>query len=163
MLHRRHFLVCAAAAMAACTRDVGAPVSIPPGTRLIVLRHADRSGDLLSAQGHARARALVAALDGVAIDAIYSPSFQRNLDTGRPLARARGLDIAALPSENPARALMAAGAGKTIVWIGNKGNLASIWADLRAPGPAPLNYGDLFIVERGPDGTPRVTRRHFGA
>ena len=113
-------------------------VSIPPGTKLIILRHADRTDENLNAKGKARAEALVAALAGEHIDAIYSPGIQRNLDTAAPLAKARGLEINRIPAENPAAQLMALGAGKTIVWIGNKGNLNSIWDALNAPNPPPL-------------------------
>ncbi|NNK77680.1 MAG: histidine phosphatase family protein, partial [Litoreibacter sp.] len=64
-------------------------------------------------------------------------------------------------SENPSRVLMSEGAGKTIVWVGNKGNLANIWESLGAPGPAPLEYGDVFIVEPAPSGPPSVIRRSY--
>ena len=57
---------------------------------------------------------------------------------------------------------MRAGKGKTVVWVGNKNNLAAIWAALSLPDPPPLGYGDLFIVERGADGAPHVSRLHFG-
>ena len=161
MLMRRQFLLMSTATLAACTA-AGTHVAIPRGTKLIILRHADRDGDNLSAKGKARAQALVAALDGIPIDAIYSPGIQRNMDTAAPLAKARGLTIQRIPAENPAARLMAEGAGKTIVWVGNKGNLAAIWDALDAPKPAPLAYGDLFIVTRARIGSPIVTRRRFG-
>ncbi|MDF0603902.1 histidine phosphatase family protein [Psychromarinibacter sp. C21-152] len=165
MFHRRHFLALAAAGplLPACTSGSGARVRIPAGTRLIILRHADREGEDLTAAGRRRAAALVPALDGIEIDAIYYPGIRRNFDTGKPLADARGLSMQTIRAEHPAATLMSAGAGKTIVWIGNKGNLHSIWEDLGAPGEAPLNYGDLYIVEPGPGGTPAVLRRRFGA
>ncbi len=159
MLDRRHFLGLIAAALIAAPAQAG--IAIPPGTKLIIVRHADRTGEDLNEKGKARAQALVAALDGIPIDAIFSPGFNRNLDTAAPLAAARGLTVTRIPANNPAARLMFEGAGKTIVWIGNKGNLQSIWDDLAAPGPAPLEYGDLFIVEPGSSG-PRVTRRRFG-
>lgn len=160
MLHRRQFLILTTASLAACAAP-GTRVAIPPGTKLIILRHADRYDEDLNDTGKARAQALVAALDGIAIDAIFSPGIKRNLDTAAPLARARGLTVQRIPAENPAAKLMAAGAGKTIVWVGNKGNLASIWDALAAPEPPPLDYGDLYIVERARVGSPIVTRRRF--
>ena len=132
-------------------------VAIPEGTKLIIVRHADRSGEDLNALGIARSKALVAALEGIEIDHIFSPSIQRNLDTAQPLAKARGLPIERIAAGRPAPALMSQGGGKTIIWIGNKGNLKSIWKDLAAPGVAPLEYGDLFIVTEGPT----VERRRF--
>ena len=164
MLHRRHFLALAASSVTACTvgGSTSGGVRVPPGTTLIALRHGDRAGDQLSEKGRERADALVTALNGIPIDAIYSPGIQRNLDTAAPLAKARGMPVQRIPAENPARKLMALGAGKTIVWVGNKGNLQSIWDALGAPEPAPLSYGDLFFVTPARIGSPRVERRRFG-
>lgn len=134
-------------------------VDVPPGTTLIILRHADRTGEDLTETGVARAAALVPALAGLPIDAIYAPGIKRNLETAAPLAHARGLEVQRLPAENPAAQLMAAGSGKTIVWVGNKGNLQAIWDSLAAPEPPPLDYGDLFIVTRARVGSPLVERR----
>jgi len=161
MKTRRTFLtLSAAAALTACASDSHVPV--PANTTLIILRHADRDGEDLSAKGIERAEALVAVLKGTHIDAIYSPGIQRNLDTAAPLAKARGITIQRIPAENPAAKIMAEGAGKTVVWVGNKGNLNSIWDALHAPGEPPLNYGDLFTVTRARIGSPLVTRARFG-
>jgi len=137
-------------------------VSIPPDTQLIMVRHADRTGEELNARGHERARALVDALDGVQIDAIYSPGIKRNLDTAAPLSGARGIEVTRIPPTGTAARLMAENRGRTVVWIGNKGNIAEIWEALSAPGEAPLNYGDLFFLRRGPFGQVIVTRQFFG-
>jgi len=159
MLHRRLFLALLALIFTAPLAH--AQVAMPAGTTLIILRHADRLDEDLTAKGIARAQALVGALDGVKIDEIYSPGIKRNLDTAAPLAAARGLSVKRIPANNPAAKLMAQGGGKSIVWIGNKGNLQSIWDALNAPGPAPLEHGDLFIVTPG-GLAPNVARRHFG-
>ena len=161
ILDRRKFVALATiTAVSACVS--AGHVSIPAGTRLIVLRHADRDGEELNKIGRARAMALVPALENIEIDAIYSPGFQRNLDTAAPLSAARGLPIQRLPAANPATRLMAEGRGRTIVWVGNKNNLAAIWEALGAPEPPPLNYGDLYIVEPSRFGNPHVIRGHFG-
>jgi len=162
MLFRRQFLALGGTALLAACASGGAQLTIPPGTTLIALRHGDRDGEALNDKGLARAAALVDALKGMPVDAIYAPGIQRNLDTAAPLAKSRGLSVQRIPAENPAARLMAQGAGKTIVWVGNKGNLQSIWDALGAPDPAPLQYGDLFIVTRARIGSPRVERRHFG-
>ena len=146
--------------LAACASP--GQVAFPPDTTLIILRHADRTGEDLNDKGIARAQALVQALDGIPIDAIYSPGIQRNLDTAAPLAAARGLEIKRIPAENPAARLLSEGAGKTIVWVGNKGNLQSIWDSIAAPEPPPLEYGDLFIVTKARVGSPLVERRRHG-
>ena len=161
ILDRRKFVALTTiAAVSACV--AAGPVDIPTGTRIIILRHADRDGAELNEIGRARALALVPALENIEIDAIYSPGFQRNLDTAAPLSAARRLPIQRLPVANPAARLMAEGGGKTIVWVGNKDNLAAIWEAFGAPEPPPLNYGDLYIVEPSRFGNPHVVRSHFG-
>jgi hypothetical protein len=52
--------------------------------------------------------------------------------------------------------------GKSVLWVGNTGNLKEIYADIGGEGAPPLNYGDLYIV-RVPDRGPlQVTRSHYG-
>lgn len=154
---RRTVIFLGIAALASCAGP--GRVSVPPDTTLIILRHGDRTGDELNATGIARAHALVTALDGIPIDAIYSPGIQRNLDTAGPLSTARGLPVTRVAMENPAARIMSAGAGKTVVWIGNSGNLRSIWESLAAPGDPPVEYGDLFFVTPRANGAPMVARR----
>lgn len=161
-MFRRHFLVSSIAAIAACSGPQGA-VSLAPNSTLIVVRHADRDGEDLSAKGKARAQDLVKALNGMPLDAIFSPGIKRNVDTAAPLAAARNLPNQHLPSEAPTRGLVAASAGNTVIWIGNKGNIKSIWEDLRLSDPAPLEYGDLHIIRSDAGGAVRIERRRFGA
>ena len=156
-MYRRSLLLLICTVLIAC----GAPrqVDFPRDTTLIILRHADREGEDLTTTGIARANALVKALEGVDINAIYSPGIKRNIETAAPLARDRGITIQRIPAENPAAQLMASGAGKTIVWVGNKGNLNAIWDAIGAPGLPPLTYGDLFFVTRARLGSLSVERR----
>ena len=153
-MQRRYFIL-AATALAACSAS--GPVELPPGSTLILTRHGDRSGseDLLNDRGRQRAQDLVTALDGVGLDAIYSPGIQRNLDTAAPIAEARGLVINRIPQETPTARLAAASAGRSVLWVGNKGNLTEIWETLGLPGPAPLEYGDLTFLRS--DGSGRVS------
>ena len=99
------------------------------------------------------------ALDGVPIEAIYSPGIQRNLDTAAPLARARGVEITRVAVSHIARRIARLSAGRSVVWVGNQGNLREIWDELGLEGPPPLEYGDLFIVETDASGTARIDRR----
>lgn len=140
----------------------GSGTQIPPGTTLIMVRHADRTGEDLNARGLERAQALVTALQGVQIDRIYSPGIQRNLDTAAPLAEDRGLPVTRIPPVNAAPRILSESTGQSVIWIGNKGNLSEIWEAIGAPGEPPLAYGDLFFVTRGRLGTPVVERRRFG-
>lgn len=164
-LSRRLFLAAslggASGLLTACASPGGGTVHLAPGSRLIVVRHGDRTDENLNDLGKARAAALPAALEGMPLDAILSPGIQRNLDTAAPLAAARGLPITRMPQERPARRIAAAHAGKSVIWVGNKGNIQSIWDDLGLPGAPPLGYGDLFIVTADADGTLRVERRRW--
>ena len=131
-------------------------------TIIIAVRHAEKTGDALKAKGFARAEALVGALAGVNIDAIYTPEYNRNQQTAAPLAADRGLTIAILPDHDVAMHLLDGNENRTVAWVGNKSNLKLIWEDLEAEGPPPLEYGDLFILTIGANGAPSVKRMHFG-
>ena len=160
MLRRSFVTLALGAALAACAP--AGQVQLSRGTTLILLRHADRSGDQLSDKGLARAAALVAALEGVGIDRIYSPGLDRNLATAAPLAEARGLEITRIPPTGVAQRILSESAGQTVVWVGNKGNLITLWEDLKAPGEPPLEYGDLFVVTLENGAARDVRRLHFG-
>lgn len=162
MPNRRAFLLLLSAGLAACAPMSVGTVRVPPDTRLILLRHADRDGEDLNERGIERSKTLVKALSGVPIDAIYVRDMRRNVDTAQPLARNRGLPVRRMSDTDAAARLVQLGAGKSIVWIGNTDNLSEIWAALGTPGEPPTEYGDLFFVDGDPSGTPRVERRHFG-
>jgi len=129
---------------------------------LIVLRHAERDGEDLNAEGIARAEALVEALDGVEIDGIYSPEAQRNIDTATPLAESKGLEIQIIPAIYVARTLFSRQPGGTLVWVGNKDNLEALWEEIGAGGMPPINYGDMFIVPMSGMQASGVERSHYG-
>ncbi|MGX9357152.1 histidine phosphatase family protein [Roseobacteraceae bacterium S113] len=161
-MNRRAMIVTGVSSLvlASCA-ETGAPGSIefPETGQLIIVRHMDRDGADLSALGRARAQALVGALEDLPVDAVYAPGIQRNLDSAAPLASARGLEVERRPQEAPARRLMRETAGRSVVWVGNKGNLRSIWDDAALPGEPPLEYGELFVVRRDPAGVVTVERR----
>lgn len=159
MTRHRFILTAIALLLSAC-----APRAVPPGatTTVIALRHADRFGNDLSDKGRERAAALPAALAGYDIDAIYAPDIKRNLDTAAPLARATGLRVRTIAVETAAGRMTSAHPGGTVVWVGNKANLKTLWQDLNAPGDPPLDYGDLFVVTLQGDGKRSLRRLHFG-
>ncbi|MBY6162418.1 histidine phosphatase family protein [Mameliella alba] len=161
-MKRRHFLLGACALVPACGMMPGQGLALAPNSTLIVTRHADRDGEDLNARGKERARALVMAVKEFEIDLIYSPGIKRNLDTAAPLSKARGLVVNRLPQEAPTGGLVQNGAGKTLIWIGNKGNIATIWEDLGLPEPMPIEYGDLHIVRADAQGRVTVERRRYG-
>ncbi|WP_299924341.1 histidine phosphatase family protein [uncultured Pelagimonas sp.] len=159
---RRSFVFSTTAFLTACAMGTG-NLALAPNSTLIVVRHSDRDGEDLSAAGHARSKALVKALEGMNLDAIFSPGIKRNLDTAAPLAKARGLPSQRIPQETPTAGLVTQGAGKSVIWIGNKGNIKTIWEDLRLSDPAPLEYGDLHILRSDAGGAVTIERRRFGA
>ena len=53
--------------------------------------------------------------------------------------------------------------GQTVVWVGNKDNLAALWEEIGAFGAPPILYGELFLVSMDGLNAGRVERRRFGA
>lgn len=158
---RRVFLAGLLAGVAGCA-PVPGELALAPNSTLIVVRHGDRDGENLSDKGRERARALVEAVAEFDLAGIYAPGIQRNLDTAAPLAEARSMKIRRIPQENPTPRLVSQGAGKAVIWVGNKGNITRIWEDLRLSDPAPLEYGDLFILRSDAGGAVTIERRFFG-
>ena len=154
--------------LVALTAVVGcAPVEkvrSPSGTTttVILLRHAERYGPDLIEEGRARAAALPAAVAGYDIAAIYSPDKVRNLDTVRPLAEQRSLEIKVIEVKNVARRLVHENPGKTVVWVGNSTNLHDIYESLGGTDRAPVTYGQLFILEVPATGTTKVIKSRYG-
>lgn len=138
--------------------------SVPNNARttIIAVRHAEKEGTDLNAQGRARADALPAALASYDIDAIFAPNIQRNLDTAAPLARATGLAVTQIVTDDAAGQMATAYPEGTVVWVGNKDNLKVIWKDLNAAGEPPLKYGDLFVVQLRGLRAPTVAHSHYG-
>lgn len=147
--------LCTFAALPACTPQTVAPTA---RTTVIMVRHADRTGDVLSKRGKARAANLPQALAGYEIDAIYSPDIARNLETAMPLARTLGLPITVIAKERAGAQMSRAHPDGTVIWVGNKGNLRTIWQELAAPGNPPQNYGEVGVITLDPRGQRRVTR-----
>ena len=160
-MNRRFFLLSLGLMAAGCTVGVG-DLRFAPNSTLILTRHADREGEDLTAKGEQRAAALVSALDGVPLDGIYAPGIKRNLDTAAPLAQARDMTVQRSPQEAPTGPLLRAAAGKTVLWVGNKGNLTTIWEDLALPDPAPRDYGDLVFIRSEASGRITLDRRRYG-
>lgn len=141
--------------LAACT-----PQSVPYSARttIILLRHADRAGDILSTRGLARAANLPQALAGYELNAIYTPDIARNLQTAEPLSKALDLPVTIIPKERAGATMTRAHPEGTVVWIGNKGNLRTIWAELEGTGAAPQAYGEIGVVTLRSMGRRQVTR-----
>ena len=137
-------------------------------TTVILVRHAERTliTKQLTDAGLARAMALPEALEDIALTAIYSLDLARNVDTVKPLAQQRGLDIIRFPAkmdvDDITHRLINDHPGKTVLWVGNTTNLDRIYPDLGGVGQPPINYGDLFILTVSDRGETRVVKRRFG-
>lgn len=165
---RRLFLasLAASALLSACANPLAQLLPEPDetamGGTLIVLRHTERTGEDLNAEGVARAQALADALADVEIDGIFTPAMQRNIDTARPLADAKELQIQVIPAVDVARTMFKRLPGGTVVWVGNKDNLAALWEEIGASGEPPITYGDMFFVPMSGLSASRVERTRFG-
>jgi phosphohistidine phosphatase SixA len=167
---RTRLLATVMAAITLLSGCAGDSLIRPPSgttTTLVMLRHAERPpwGSELTEQGRARAATLPAALRGIHLDAIYSANFSRNRDTVTPLAKQRGLPVKILKKSAAASfaaRLVRDNPGKSVLWVGNTGNLKEIYADIGGEGAPPLNYGDLYIVRVPDKGPLQVTRSHYG-
>ena len=119
-----------------------------PGTttKIVLTRHAERTtvSKILTPKGHQRARDLVSAVEGLDITAIYSPDLERNIDTARPLAKHLGIDITVTPAKSTPLVkeivadMLKNHAGKTVLWVGNVGNLNEMYWHLGGDGDGPV-------------------------
>jgi hypothetical protein len=143
-----------------------------PGTTttVILLRHAERdfAADELNAEGRERAQALVAAVGGMGVTAIYSPDLKRNLDTVRPLAAKLGIEItvkqglSVFTAKDVVEEMLSKHGGGIVVYVGNvSGNLQMVYRFLGGTDTGPEEYGDLFVVTVPDQGRATVDKRRF--
>jgi phosphohistidine phosphatase SixA len=137
-------------------------------TTVILIRHAERTTitKQLTEGGHKRAAALPAAVADLAIDAIYSPKLERNIDTVKPLAEQLGLQITLVDADadldQVTERLLSDYPNGTVLWVGNKENLDTIFSNLGGLGKPPVEYGELFIMRVSGRGDPEIERKHYG-
>ena len=137
-------------------------------TTVVLIRHAEKAAitKQLTDAGHDRAAALPEAVADLQIVAIYSPNLARNLDTARPLADKLALEINVVADEQSweavAQSLISDHPGKTVLWVGNRGNLIKLFALLGGKGEPPLEYGQISILRVSANANTQVEKRHFG-
>ncbi|MCU7843194.1 MAG: histidine phosphatase family protein [Candidatus Thiodiazotropha sp. (ex Monitilora ramsayi)] len=152
---------------AACTSKIVTQEGVT--TTVVLIRHAEKTAvtKVLTEGGHKRAAALPDAVSDLDIVAIYSPNLVRNIDTAKPLAKVRNLEITVIEDdpdwEAVTQRLLSDHPGKTVLWVGNRGNLIHIYAHLGGTDEAPLEYGDLYVVTVDGQGNTNVDKRHFGS
>lgn len=168
----RVLLVLSAALLAGCATRPGG--SAPVVATVIVVRHAekvDASRDPdLSAAGRARAQALAARLDGVALAAVYATEFQRTGQTVGPTADAHRLAItpygASQPATDVAALLRTAHPRGTVLVAGHSNTVPDLVAALCACTVAPMadtEYDRLSVVTFDARGRARLDVQRYGA
>jgi broad specificity phosphatase PhoE len=119
---------------------------------VIVVRHAERADGgvtaggssmtaapadpALSAAGEARAAKLADMLRDAGVAAVYATEYRRTADTGRPLAKARGLDVRQMAARDTAALaarLKAEHAKDVVVVIGHSNTVPEIISALGGP------------------------------
>lgn len=140
-------------------------------TTIILTRHADRDKKVnhLNALGKQRAQALVEAVNGRGVTAIYSPDERRNLESAQPLSKHLGIAITVKPTNSIlytneiVTEILDKHAGGVVVWAGNaSGNLQTLFRRLGGTGHAPVEYGDLFIMTVPDQGPVKIVRLKYG-
>lgn len=144
-----------------CTSD-------QPTTNLYIVRHAEKvktdttDNPGLTEVGAQRANRLVAELEGVALDGIFSTPYERNLATVRPLAAAKGLDIQIYEPLGFQSMLdsLKGQSGKNYLICGHSNTVMPMIGYLGAEKPAEAleenEYGKLFKVRTQGKGGPTL-------
>jgi broad specificity phosphatase PhoE len=139
---------------------------------VFVVRHAERADDGaaaleddpdLAAAGRARAEALAATLKDAGITAIYATQYKRTHQTAAPLAKALGLTIVTVHSDDITGLVEQVRKAKgNVLVVSHSGSVPKFLKALGASSVPELghdDYDNLFIVTNGE--RPRMVRLHF--
>lgn len=156
-------LLCAASAAAQATVFIvrhaeRADTPAPGGAAMTMTTDPD-----LSDAGRARAESLATLLKDASITAIFATQYKRTQQTAAPLAKAAGLQVTIVHSDDVAGLIekLKATPGNALV-VGHSGSVPKVVAALGVQPPPTLaetDYDNLFIVTR--DATPRMIRLHY--
>ena len=147
-------------------------------TTIILVRHAEKAAapaddPPLTAEGEARAAALVRAVRGAGIGVIYSTPFKRTQGTAAPVASSLGIPVTSFHPSAGARSygelyaaeILAKHRGKVVLVVGHSNTLPGIATALGARDVPPIpesDYTNLFIVSVPETGEVRIIRAEFG-
>ena len=172
---KRHSLLLALLVLCACkapTEAVSQPSEAP--TVVIVVRHAEKGAQpaddpSLSPAGTARTLALIEAVSGSDIGAIYATQYKRTRETVTPLATKESLEVTVLPvtaansasyHTELAADILAKHRGKTVVVAGHSNTAPALVGALGGRTDLALSesqYDRMFIVVIPPSGTSGTT------
>lgn len=145
-------------------------VPVLSSTTVVIVRHAERGTNdpadpSLSPEGQARAEALVAALDGAEIGAIYSTPYKRTQESVQPLSKRFKVPVTTRPisgkdipayAEQFAKEVLAKDAGKTVVIVGHSNTvpeLVKAFSGRSVPAYAEDEYDRFYVIVRPAAGT----------
>lgn len=124
----------------------------------------------LTPQGEARAEDLRALLEGQDVDALYATRYIRTINTLKPLADARQLEVRQYEAHdfnNLKQHILQNHRGETVVVAGHSNTLLPIIEAMGAKRPVPdiadNKYDYLFRLTVAPDGAATVETSQFGA
>jgi broad specificity phosphatase PhoE len=161
-----------------CATVVATSAASAQSTLVFLVRHGEKAAEPaanppLTAEGEARARALVDVLAHAGISVVISTPYERTLATVRPIAAKLGIIVDTIPIAGgvPAHAQAVAAAvkkhaGKAVLVVGHSNTILQIAAALGAPSMPDLcdgDYDQLVTLQLLPAGAPRMTRTRFGA
>src|SRR5437868_7656778 len=139
-------------------------------TTVILVRHADKAAlpaedPALTAEGQARAQALVAIARDAGVTAIITTQFARTRETARPAAEALRITPeivsagGAQHAQEVAKAILSGHAGAVVLVVGHSNTIPAIVAALGAPRPPPIcdsEYDGFYVVTVPATGPARV-------
>jgi broad specificity phosphatase PhoE len=143
---------------------------------VLVVRHAEKAAapaddPPLTAEGQARAQALLAAVRDAHVSAVITTQLLRTRSTAEPTASAFGIKPEVVPAGGATHAQDVAAAirthvGKTVLVVGHSNTVPAIIEALGAKRPPPIcdsQYDDLFVVTIATDGSAGVVHSSYGA
>lgn len=143
-----------------------------PGTTVILVRHADRTGnvDVLNSSGTARAQELARILDETNVSVIYTSTANRTQQTAIPLATQLGISITTYDTGNlPSLAseIKSSHKGKVILVVGHSNTVPetiNLLGILPTLSDIPHDeYDNLYIVILAQNSIPNLLKMEYGA
>ena len=140
-------------------------------TIVLLIRHAERDNFFnITEEGRERANALVDAVAGMGISAIYSPDLSRNLETVKPLANHLQIEITLIPRlsktsvDHIVSLILNNNKGEVVLVVGNgSGILRLLHQRLGGKGDGPYQYGELYMYHVSDGGLVMIEQSKFGS
>lgn len=164
--------------MAASTVDAGPALAADSDETTVVflVRHAEKAHDDhhegrdpdLTGAGRRRAETLAKILAPAGVTRIHSTDYRRTLETARPLAEARGLEVATYDARDPAALVrqLRQSPGRHLV-VGHSNTTPELVAMLGGePGPPiqeKCEYDRMYVLVLGSDRPTTTIHQRYGA